>query len=230
MPLKKVCEGVYNLNLGRINAWLYNHGGQRVLVDTGLPAHGRRILSMLLKLSVQPESLDAIFLTHSHLDHSGSARMLSGVGGTEVLIHGADASAVEGKTRLSPTRPDPLGTLFEPLVAWSEKRLFHYQPCKATSVSAGFHLGTLELIHIPGHTPGQSGLFCEKTGVAFCGDAAVNWGFRLSNPSKMFSIDWEQVRLSQLKLADLDAAWYCFGHGPPLKKGAQALRKLAERV
>jgi glyoxylase-like metal-dependent hydrolase (beta-lactamase superfamily II) len=227
MPIRKVCEGVYQFNLGRINAWLYNHGGRRVLVDTGLPAHGRRILSMLLKLSVQPESLDVIFLTHSHLDHSGSARMLSGVGKTEVLIHGADASAVEGQTRLSPTRPDPLGALVEPLVAWSEKRLFHYQPCKVTPVSEGFSLGSLKLIHIPGHTPGQSGLFCEKIGVAFCGDAAVNWGFRLSGPSKMFTVDREQVRLSQLRLADLDAAWYCFGHGPPLKKGAPALRKLA---
>ncbi len=230
MPVREVCEGVFHLHLGRINAWLFNRDGQKVLVDTGLPAHGRRILSMLLKLSVQPESLDAIFLTHSHLDHSGSARMLSGVGQTEVFIHGADASAVEGRTRLSPTRPDPLGTLLEPLVAWSEKRLFHYQSCKVTPVCEGFRLGGFELIHIPGHTPGQSCFFHKETGVAFCGDAAVNWGFRLSGPSRIFSIDWEQVRRSQLKLADLDAAWYCFGHGPPLKKGAQALRELAQRA
>jgi glyoxylase-like metal-dependent hydrolase (beta-lactamase superfamily II) len=230
MPVREVCEGVFQINLGRINAWLFCHEKQSVLVDTGLPAHGRRILSMLLKLSIQPETLDAIFLTHSHLDHSGSARMLSSIGRTRVLIHGADASAVEGKTRLSPTRPDPLGTLVEPLIAWSEKRLFHYQPCQVTPVAEGFSLGGFELVHIPGHTPGQSCLFHEKTGVAFCGDAAVNWGFRLSGPSRMFSIDWEQVRLSQLKLADLDAAWYCFGHGPPLERGAAALRELAERA
>lgn len=227
MPVREVCDGVFQLNMERINAWLLCHDGQTVLVDTGLPAHGRRILSMLLKLSIQPETLDAIFLTHSHLDHSGSARMLSGVGRTRVLIHGADASAVEGKTRLSPARQDPLGMLVEPLIAWSEKRLFHYQPCPVTPVAAGFRLGGFELVHIPGHTPGQSCFFHEKTGVAFCGDAAVNWGFRLSGPSKIFSIDWGQVRCSQLKLADLDAAWYCFGHGPPLKRGAAALRKLA---
>ena len=230
MPVREVCDGVFQINMGRINAWLFHQGGQTVLVDTGLPAHGRRILSMLLKLSVQPETIDAIFLTHSHLDHSGSARMLSGVGRTKVLIHGADASAVEGKTRLSPARPDPLGTLIEPQIAGSEKRQLHDQPCQVTPVAEGFRLGGFELVHIPGHTPGQSCFFHEKTGVAFCGDAAVNWGFRLSGPSKIFSINWEQVRLAQLKLADLDAAWYCFGHGPPLKRGAQALRELAERA
>ena len=42
VPIREVTDGVFQLNLGRINAWLFNHEGQRVLVDTGVPAPGRR--------------------------------------------------------------------------------------------------------------------------------------------------------------------------------------------
>ena len=98
-----------------------------------------------------------------------------------------------------------------------------------TEVDHGWTFGDLRLIHLPGHTPGHSGYFHEPTQVAFCGDAALNWGVRLMHPSPTFSLDLQQVRSSQRRLAELSAWAYLFGHGNPLFAGSRALMQLSQR-
>jgi glyoxylase-like metal-dependent hydrolase (beta-lactamase superfamily II) len=170
--------------------------------------------------------VDRILLTHRHLDHAGSADSLRRRCQAEVVIHTADAAAVEGRQRLSPAR-GALGLLVEPLIAVLDHRVFGYRPCQVTPVEDGWREHGLQLIHLPGHTPGNSGYLHAASGVVFCGDAAINTSAGPKHPSKLFSLDPVQVRRSQLVLADLDAEIYCFGHGPPLPRGAAALRRLA---
>jgi 7,8-dihydropterin-6-yl-methyl-4-(beta-D-ribofuranosyl)aminobenzene 5'-phosphate synthase len=48
---------------------LVEHNGYRVLVDTG--TDGKVLLNNMTELGVDPDSIDALFLTHGHYDHTG---------------------------------------------------------------------------------------------------------------------------------------------------------------
>ncbi len=56
------------------NAAVVEAGGKRVLVDAGLSA--RQIVRRLRLMGIEPESVDAILLTHEHGDHVKGLRVL----------------------------------------------------------------------------------------------------------------------------------------------------------
>ena len=73
--------------------------------------------------------------------------------------------------------------------------------------------GGLHVVHIPGHCAGQVALLQPATGVLFAADAAMNV-VGLGDPIGFE--DLSQGRASQRKLATLDFAQACFGHGRPV--------------
>jgi len=134
---------------------------------------------------------------------------------------------VRGQERLSP----PGGQLNRwagPIFSVLDRRLFGFRSFAAQAIDSGWRDLGLELIHLPGHTPGHSGYRLATHNIIFCGDAAKHSGGRLSQPSRFFTLDPQRARASQHHLATLNAELYCFGHGPPLRRGATALRALAQ--
>ena len=227
--LDRVTDDIFRIVLGRTNAYLVLDRPDRsaVLVDTGLPVHGRRVLDALARLELAPERLRAILLTHRHLDHCGSAAALHRHSGAPVVAHEADAPGVQGTERSSPLR-GVLDWTLGPLVALLDRRILRFEPCEVLPVRQGWADLGFRLVHLPGHTPGSSGFVHTRSGVVLCGDAAVNPGGHLGQPSRPFTLDPRSARRSQLVLAELDAPVYCFGHGTPLLRGGPALRRLAE--
>ncbi|HJM23371.1 MAG TPA: MBL fold metallo-hydrolase, partial [Candidatus Thalassarchaeum sp.] len=59
----------------RGNSTLLSSGGTRALVDCGFSL--RQMESRLLLAGVEPQSIDAILVTHHHSDHSNSAKRAS---------------------------------------------------------------------------------------------------------------------------------------------------------
>ena len=91
--------------------FLVRSGDRRVLIDTGVGDvtigvfKGGTLLSELAENGVQPEDVDAVFLTHSHLDHVGTAALKSG-GGVPAFPHASctdgllDIGVVRAETRV----------------------------------------------------------------------------------------------------------------------------------
>lgn len=76
-------------------------------------------------------------------------------------------------------------------------------------------LGGIKILHTPGHTLGSICLFLQHQRLITAGDLLAN-RFRLSLPSKTFTVDMAQEIRSIERLAGLDFDIICFGHGSPL--------------
>ncbi len=57
------------------NCYLVSDGFTNILVDAGIS--GKRILEDLARIGVVPENVDALLLTHEHIDHVKSVRVLN---------------------------------------------------------------------------------------------------------------------------------------------------------
>jgi hydroxyacylglutathione hydrolase len=156
----------------------------------------------------------------------GSVAALQAASGARVVAHRADAPLVEGRA-LRELGPVPLSGTWQRLFNWVIDRLF--EPVTVDCpVEDEDHLGEWRVVHVPGHTPGSVCFYHPGRRIALVGDAINHRRGRLGAPPVTFSSDMNQAHASVQKLAALDLAVCCFGHGPPLTQDAtQRVRALA---
>lgn len=163
-----------------INCFLIETGNLRVLVDTGVGGepteNAGRLMLELTKLGFHPADITHVLFTHLHPDHAGG-----GVGATGgaafpnavYMAHRAERDHWFGNTPV-PTEP-MLAEMYE-----FSKTLTCLSP-QFTWLEAGQVLPGIELVHLPGHTPGHSGYR-----VASCGETLLIWGDISHQPTLQF--------------------------------------------
>jgi len=126
--------------------------GRAVVIDPG--DEGERIIAMIRGAAVQ---LDAIWLTHAHVDHIGAVAALRRAFDVPVLLHPLDLPYY---TRLSAQAAEMYGIDFEQPDA----------PDREIADGDVLECGSLRftVMHVPGHAPGLVSFNGE--GVAFGGD------------------------------------------------------------
>ena len=83
---------VIQIRLSLSNSFLVL-GERPILVDTGSPKDGKKLLRKLAQHGVQDLAL--ILHTHGHSDHCGSTRQLKEATSAPTAIHPADAAVME---------------------------------------------------------------------------------------------------------------------------------------
>lgn len=202
------------------------------LIDTAVPDSALAILDALTKLGGRPEDLRQIVLTHSHIDHMGSAADLVEATGARVLAGAMDAPFIRGTA----PEPQPVHTasehaLHEQIMAgFSEADI---RPPQHVPVDVELHDGDtidgwgepVHVLHVPGHTPGSIALHLPSSGVLFPGDnIATAEGRAILGP---FNVDREQAIASFRRLASLNVEALCVPHGEPVLKGASEVLRAA---
>ena len=204
------------------HAYLWHDPDGLTLIDSGLPGSAPMIADAIRQSGYQPADLRRLVLTHFHADHVGAAAEIAGQGEVEVLAHRADAPFI----RAGAAGPAP------DLAGW-ERPLYDQvmsqlpaQPVTPPRIDReigdgdelGFGDGAVA-VAVPGHTPGSIALYLPRHRVLFTGDAAAR-GPDGTVTCGVFNVDRARAADSLRRLAGLDAAVACFGHGEPLTRAA----------
>jgi glyoxylase-like metal-dependent hydrolase (beta-lactamase superfamily II) len=213
-----VAEGVWLVQgqPGRCNVYLIEDDGAITLFDAGGRTMTRSVASAGAKLG----GIRRIILGHGHTDHRGTAPAL----GAPVFCHPDEVQDAEGSGGFRYWPADLAGV---PFGARQLQKLLHRYawdggPVKiAGTIREGDQVAGFSVVDLPGHAPGQIGLWRESDRLALSSDCFYTldmWGRDCSPhpPAETYNYDTEQARASMRKLAALEPAAAWPGHAKPL--------------
>lgn len=151
----------------RVERFVYSYvidGDSLCLIDSGVAGAEKVISAALQEIGKNLADIDTLVLTHSHPDHIGAATVIQKASGAQVWAHPNERAWIEDTERQGRERPVPG---FADLVSGPVKidRLLS----DGEALSFGSQ-NTYKVLHTPGHSSGSISLFCEETGILFCGD------------------------------------------------------------
>ncbi len=226
-----VAEGVWLVQgqPGRCNVYLLEDDGGVTLFDAGARTMKRAVASAGAKLG----GINRVVLGHAHTDHRGVAGAL----GVPVLCHPDEVQDAEGSGGFRYWPADLAGL---PAPQRILHRLLHRYAYDggpvaiAGTVSEGDEVAGFRVVDLPGHAPGQIGLWRESDRLALSSDCFYTidmWGRGCAPrlPVDVYNYDTEQARQSLLKLAALEPAAAWPGHARPATGDVRAqLQRAAE--
>jgi steroid delta-isomerase-like uncharacterized protein len=224
-----VAEGVWVVQgqPGRCNVFLIADDGGVTLFDAGARTMTRAVASAGAKLG----GIRRVVLGHGHTDHRGVAPAL----GVPVLCHPNEVEDAEGSGgfRYWPEGLSGLPFPLRQLHGLLHRFAWDGGPVKISgTVTEGDELAGFRVVDLPGHAPGQIGLFRESDRLALTSDCfyTINvWGRDCPPrvPPTMYNFDTAQARDSIRKLAAMEPAAAWPGHAKPLTGDVRSQLELA---
>lgn len=214
---------------GYVHAYLFERDDELTLVDTFWDDDAHVVLNYLWSIGRSPTELKHIALTHAHRSHLGGLAVLQGLSGAKVYAHREEAEIIAGRKR---ARPVNLRCV-KPLVLYPFRILAlldlpKHIPCEVTVVlddGGNPHVGPLEVIYTPGHTPGHLAFYDREHDVLCAGDAVATWPtFSAGWPG--FNQDDDQYQKSLAMLVRMHPRYVGTGHGDPIENAGTTRLKL----
>src|SRR5215203_3618443 len=235
--MMRITDGVYVLPIPRgsqgaggfLNLTLIlGEQNDATLVDAGLPGQAEAIGAALGEASIGVRDLRRIIFTHQDLDHVGSGAALVRQSGARVLAHPADAPYIQGELRPLKATPEMLER--RPQMREVLERLEpvgvdeHLEDGERLDLAGG-----TRVIFTPGHTPGHTSLYLERSKVLIAGDALTAEEGRLNGPNPSATLDRDEAARSVRTLAQLDVETVVCYHGGVVSEDAKGqLRRVVK--
>jgi hydroxyacylglutathione hydrolase len=208
--VKELADDVYQLR-GRPPNVMNVYLAGDVLIDAATRQAEHRIMRQISKRTVTAHAL-----THAHPDHQGSSHAICEQLGIPLWCGQGDVPAME--------TPGALNSSQAP--RWLNRLREHYwtgppHPV-ARALKEGDEVGGFTVLDTPGHSRGHVAFWRESDRVLILGDVLLNMNALtgipgLHEPPTIFTPDPARNRESARRMAALEPALACFGHGPPLR-------------
>jgi len=219
--MKKLADDVYLLDgfpPFAINVYLVGD----VLVDAATRHAAKRILRQL-----RGRNISAHALTHAHPDHQGSSHQVCETLAIPLWCGARDAEAVEDGRIMERQPKHPINRLIGMAFPGPPHPV-------ARRLDEGDEVAGFQVLDTPGHSAGHVCFWRESDRTLICGDVFTNIDTLtglpgLHEPKWFFTPDPERNRESMRRLAELEPALVCFGHGRPLRDPAK-LRAFVEKL
>lgn len=224
-----MADNVFRLGNSVFNWYLVRENGRFTLVDAGLPAYWNQLSDTLAGLGGAVTDIDAVLITHAHLDHVGLAARVSQVSGASIYLHESDRK----RAKRGGAQVPPRGLLlncwrrgaFRVLKTAVLGNVFLGRPIRSTTALVEGEVlavpGRPRVMFTPGHTDGSVSFWMEKDRVLFSGDSLVTLDMRkgvpcLPGPTPRGTHDDEATSLRSLRrYAELGTVTLLSGHGEP---------------
>jgi hydroxyacylglutathione hydrolase len=223
---ERIAEGVWRLAgdlRGGMNVYFIKDGDGVVQFDAGTKA----MTDSVIEAGEQLGGITRIVLGHSHVDHRGSAPGVSQRLGVPVQCHPDEVA--EAELEHTHTYAD-----FSKVEPWFSRKIYPWLFRRwdggavkiDSTVGEGDRVGEFEVVHFPGHAPGQIGLWRESDRLALVTDTVYFVDaarFKRLPPGQAvvplpaFNKDTEQARDSIRKLAALRPETVWAGHAEALE-------------
>jgi glyoxylase-like metal-dependent hydrolase (beta-lactamase superfamily II) len=226
VKVTEVSDGVVAVQGRDVNWTILRDGRSFTLVDAGYPRYHPAVRESVRKAGLTIAGLEAIVVTHAHVDHIGGVPALLQARPVPVYVGAPEVPMVIGAWTESATPMDVIANLWRPrFVPWSVRialagGIEHVRVPDAIAVADGTTLdipGHPRVILTPGHTSGHA---CLQVGPAILtGDALVT-GHAVTGRRgpqlipNLFHNDPEMADTALDRIAALDASVIVPGHGP----------------
>jgi hydroxyacylglutathione hydrolase len=208
--MEQLADGVFRLRgfpPDAINVYL----ADGVLIDAATRQGTRRVLRQL-----RGRSVSAHALTHAHADHQGASHAVCTELGVPFLVGEGDVEAAEGG-------PEAVSRRQRPGVLNRLQKRFWTGPGHPVDrvLKEGDSVGRFTVLETPGHAAGHVSYWREADRVLILGDVVNTMNLLttrrgLQEPPAVFTPDPARNRDSIRRLATLEPAVVCAGHGPPV--------------
>jgi len=210
---------------GNVHAFLLDDPAGLTLFDTLFDTDAHRVLAEIEAMGRQVTDLRHIVISHAHRSHIGGLATLKRLSGAAVLSHAWEADVIAGdrESQRVPIRPQRPVLAYAPvyyLQFGAAVGFGKHPPCLVDeSIREGTKIGSIEVVHTPGHTPGHVSFWWPERGVLLAGDAIAT--YPLFSPGwPAFNLNLHQARDSLHKMIDIGPSFVGVGHGDPLTEDA----------
>jgi glyoxylase-like metal-dependent hydrolase (beta-lactamase superfamily II) len=208
---------------------LWDEASGATLVDAGYPGILPLLSAAIERAGVPLASLRRVILTHQDWDHTGTLPdLLAAVPGVTVCAHALDKPYIEGAKPDYKLTPDKIAARIAALPPDKQSQaaaVFAALPHApvARTLEDGEILpihGGLEIIHVPGHTPGSICLYLKDKRLLIAGDQLRVVDGALVGPAPEHTPDMPAALASLRKLVARDIDTVICYHGGSYGPGA----------
>lgn len=181
-----------------------------VLIDTGLVGEFYLLRRLLRRLDLKPQNVQAILLTHGHLDHTGNLAAIKEWTGAPLYAHPAEQQHIDGTYPYNGAAR---------CCGWMEsigRTVLRYRPATIDhELQDGEVLpfwSGLQVVHLPGHTTGHCGFYSAPHDLLFSGDLFASYFFSVHPPPPILNSEPERLPQSFERVAKLNPRWIMPNH------------------
>ncbi|MBF0380145.1 MAG: MBL fold metallo-hydrolase [Magnetococcales bacterium] len=240
LPFGITCIDTHYLRPRMAAAYLLVENGKAAFVETGPLLAAERMMTGLTKAGLKPQDVDAVIVTHVHLDHAGGAGELMRLcPNAKLYVHKSGARHLIDPTKLKAGAMAVYGeeqfkTSLGDIVAVDQDRVV------ATEDGQTVVIGDRELVMLdtPGHARHHFVIWDEKSRGVFSGDAfglsyrefdggSMPFIFPATTPVQL---DPEQFHNSFDRIGELNPETIYLTHFGPIPYSDQLLKSLHSQL